>query len=55
MGNSFKNAQSEPVSATHGVPQTLVLGPLLVIIYILPLGHIFHSYGINFHFYADET
>lgn len=51
----IKNAHSEPVSVIHGVPQVSVLGLLSFIIYILALGHIFHIYGIHFHFYTDNT
>ena len=51
----IKGTTSAPQSLDCGVPQGSVLGPLQFLAYIIPLGHLIRSYGLDFHGYADDT
>uniref|UniRef100_A0A8C6LCW7 Reverse transcriptase domain-containing protein n=1 Tax=Nothobranchius furzeri TaxID=105023 RepID=A0A8C6LCW7_NOTFU len=51
----LKSFSSKPSPVKSGMPQGSVLGHLIFIIYLLPLGNIFRKFSIQFHYFADDT
>ena len=47
--------QSIFLTLNQGVPQGLVLGPILFTLYMSSLGDICHHHGVNFHSYVDNS
>ena len=50
----INGVKSKMVPLSCGVPQGLVLGPILFTIYLLPLGDTIRKPGLKFHMYADD-
>ena len=48
-------AQSAEKPLTQGIPQGSILGPILLNLFVAPLGELCRAKGVSFHKYAEDT
>ena len=52
---SVNNSSSSPSQLMYGVFQESVLGPILVVLYTMPLSDIIANHSVNHQLFADDT
>ena len=55
QSTSFNNSSSSPSHLMYGVPQGLVLGPILFVRYTTPLSDIVANHSVNHQLFEDDT
>ena len=55
QSTSVNNSSSSPSQLMYSVPQGSVLGPILFVLYTMPLSDIIANHSVNHQLFADDT